>query len=123
MIFTQPAWRFRFRIFMFNLNFLFMKLQVHSIHFNADQKLIDFIQRKVDKLETFYDRMVDGEVFLRLNNEGIENKTVEIKLKVPGSQLFAKEQAATFEAATDLATEALRKQLRKFKTKVTNGRV
>ncbi|MEQ8424221.1 MAG: ribosome-associated translation inhibitor RaiA [Cyclobacteriaceae bacterium] len=100
-----------------------MKLQVHSIHFDADQKLIDFIQRKVDKLETFYDRMVDGEVFLRVNNEGVDNKTVEIKLKVPGSQLFAKEQAASFEAATDLATEALRKQLRKFKTKVTNGRV
>jgi len=100
-----------------------MKLQVHSIHFDADQKLIDFIQRKVDKLETFYDRMVDGEVFLRLNNEGIDNKTVEIRLKVPGSQLFAKEQAVSFEAATDLATEALRKQLKKFKTKVTNGRV
>lgn len=100
-----------------------MKLQVHSIHFVADQKLVDFIQRKVDKLETFYDRMVDGEVFLRLNNEGIENKTVEIKLKVPGNQLFAKEQATSFEAAADLATEALRKQLRKFKTKITNGRI
>ena len=58
---------------MFNLNFYFMKLQVQSIHFDADQKLIDFIQKKIDKLETFYDRMVDGEVFLRLNNEGIEN--------------------------------------------------
>ncbi|MTI23492.1 HPF/RaiA family ribosome-associated protein, partial [Fulvivirga kasyanovii] len=55
-----------------------MKLQMHSIHFDADQKLIDFIQKKVDKLETFYDRVVDGEVFLRLNNSGIENKTVEI---------------------------------------------
>lgn len=100
-----------------------MKLQVHSIHFDADRKLIDFIQKKVDKLETFYDRMMDGEVFLRLNNEGIENKTVEIKLKVPGDQLFAKEQAKSFEAATDLATEALRKQLKKFKTKITNGRI
>ena len=100
-----------------------MKLQVHSIHFVADQKLVDFIQRKVDKLETFYDRMVDGEVFLRLNNEGIENKTVEIKLKVPGNQLFAKEQATSFEAAADLATEALRRQLRKFKAKITVGRV
>ena len=100
-----------------------MKLQVHSIHFNADVKLIDFIQKKVDKLETFYDRMVDGEVFLRLNNEGIENKTVEIKVKVPGSQLFAKEQAKSFEEATDLATEALRAQLKKFKTKVREGRV
>jgi putative sigma-54 modulation protein len=99
-----------------------MKLQVHSIHFNADRKLIDFIQRKIDKLETYYDRMVDGEVFLRLNNEGIDNKTVEIKLKVPGDQLFAKEQARSFEAATDQATEALRKQIRKFKTKITKGR-
>jgi len=100
-----------------------MKLQVHSIHFNADVKLIDFIQKKIDKLETFYDRMVDGEVFLRLNNEGIENKTVEIKLKVPGNQLFAKEQAKSFEEATDLATEALRAQLKKFKTRLRDGRV
>jgi putative sigma-54 modulation protein len=95
-----------------------MKIQVHSIHFDADQKLIDFVQKKLDKLETFYDRVVDGEVFLRLNNEGVENKTVEIKLNVPGQQLFAKEQAKTFEEATDEATEALRRQIRKFKQKV-----
>ena len=100
-----------------------MKLQVHSIHFDADQKLIDFIQQRVDKLLTFYDRMVEGEVFLRLNNEGIENKTVEIKLSVPGKKLFAKEQARSFEAAADQATEALRSQLKKFKTQVKNGRV
>lgn len=100
-----------------------MKLQVHSIHFDADQKLIAFIQKKIDKLETFYDRLVDGEVFLRLNNEGIENKTVEIKLKVPGSSLFAKEHARSFEVATDMATEALRNQLKKFKTKLRKGRV
>lgn len=100
-----------------------MKLQVHSIHFDADRKLISFIQKKVDKLHTFYDRVVDGEVFLRLNNEGVDNKTVEIKLKVPGSQLFAIEKARSFEAATDLATDALRMQLKKFKTKLKNGRV
>ncbi len=100
-----------------------MKLQVHSVHFDADEKLVDFIQKKVDKLETFYDRLVDGEVFLRLNNEGIENKTVEIKLRVPGNQLFAKEQAKSFEEATDLATEALRRQLKKFKTKLMESKV
>jgi putative sigma-54 modulation protein len=99
-----------------------MKLQVHSIHFDADQKLISYIQKKIDKLETFYDRMVDGEVFLRLNNEGIENKTVEIKLRVPGDQLFATEKARSFEEATGLAAEALRIQLKKFKTKMSNGR-
>jgi putative sigma-54 modulation protein len=95
-----------------------MKLQVHSIHFDADIKLINFIQKKLNKLETFYDRTVDGEVFLRLNNEGVENKTVEIKLRVPGSNLFAIEKARSFEAATDLAADALRTQLKKVKTKV-----
>jgi len=95
-----------------------MKLQVHSIHFDADIKLIDFIQRKLDKLETFYDRLVDGEVFLRLNNEGIANKTVEIKVRVPGNQLFAIEKARSFEAATDLAADALRIQLTRFKNKI-----
>jgi putative sigma-54 modulation protein len=90
---------------------------MHSIHFDADVKLLDFIQKKVDKLETFYDQIVDGEVFLRVNNSKVENKTVEIKLNIPGNQLFAKETAKTFEEATDQATEALRRQLRKFKVK------
>ena len=97
-----------------------MKLQVHSIHFDADKKLVQFIQKKVNKLETFYDRLVDGEVFLRLNNEGIENKTVEIKVNVPGTQLFASEKARSFEAAADLATDALQMQLKKFKAKLRN---
>jgi putative sigma-54 modulation protein len=109
--------------FMFNFKFFtIMKLQVHSIHFDADRKLVDFIQRKIDKLETFYDRLMDGEVFLRLNNEGIENKTVEIKLNVPGTQLFAVEKARSFEAAADQATSSLRVQLEKLKTKIRNTR-
>ena len=95
-----------------------MKLQVHSIHFDADQKLVSFIQKKVNKLETFYDRLVHREVFLRLNNEGIENKTFEIKLNVPGTQLFAEEKARSFEAAAELATDALRMQLKRFKEKL-----
>jgi putative sigma-54 modulation protein len=99
-----------------------MKLQVHSIHFDADRKLINFIQKKLDKLDTFYDRLVDGEVFLRLNNEGVENKTVEIKLRVPGTMLFAIEKARSFEAAAGLAADALRMQLRKFKTRTTDAR-
>lgn len=99
-----------------------MRLQVHSIHFDADRKLIHFIQKKLDKLDTFYDRLVDGEVFLRLNNEGTENKTVEIKLRVPGNRLFAIEKARSFEAATGLAADALRMQLKKFKSRIRKGR-
>ena len=55
-----------------------MKLQMHSIHFDADQKLIDFIQKKADKLDTYFDRIIDGEVFMRLDNhEKKENKVVK----------------------------------------------
>lgn len=95
-----------------------MKLQMHSIHFEADQQLTDFIQQRIDKLETFYDRVVEGEVFLKHNNsDGIATKTVEIKLFVPGSTLFSKEEAPSFEAAADAAVEAMRRQLKKFKEK------
>ena len=71
-----------------------MKLQMHSIHFDADKKLVEFIQRKADKLETFYDRIIDGEVFMRLEHDNSrENKVIEIKLNIPGNQLFAKEKS------------------------------
>ena len=96
-----------------------MKLQMHSIHFVADIKLISFIQKKADKLDTYFDQIIDGEVFMRLDkNNKSENKIVEIKLNVPGKQLFAKNQADSFEAAADEAIEGLRRQLKKFKEKV-----
>ncbi len=100
-----------------------MKLQVHSIHFNADEKLIDFVQKRTDKLETFFDRIVDGEVFLKLIKNGAhDNKMVEIKLNMPGNQLFAKSNSSTFEEATNLAVEALRRQLKRFKEKLYTTR-
>jgi putative sigma-54 modulation protein len=95
-----------------------MKITVQSIRFNADKKLLDFIQRKADKLETFYDHIISGEVYLKLENvEDEANKITEIKLLLPGSQIFAKEQCKTFEEATDLAVECLRKQIEKYKQK------
>jgi len=92
---------------------------MQSVHFDADQKLLDFIQRKADKLETFYDRIIDGEVFLRLekDTENRQNKLVEIKLHVPGGSVFAKEHSGSFETATDEAVESLRVQLLKIKDK------
>ena len=95
-----------------------MKITVQSIHFTADKGLLEFIQKKVDKLETFYDHIISGEVYLKLENvEDEANKISEIKIMIPGNQLFAKEQCKTFEEATDLAVESLRKQIEKHKTK------
>src|SRR3954464_6542345 len=101
-----------------------MKLQMHSVHFDADVSLTDFIQLRLDKLETFYDRITEGEVFLRLNNnDGIANKTVEVKLFVPGATLFTKETAITFETATDQAVDALKTQIKKHKDKMTSHKI
>ncbi|MFY0600395.1 MAG: ribosome-associated translation inhibitor RaiA [Cyclobacteriaceae bacterium] len=96
-----------------------MKLQMHSIHFDADYKLIEFIQKKANKLDTFYDRIIDGEVIMKVEGDEFkENKHLEIKLNIPGNQLFAKGKAKSFEAAADDAVEALRRQLKKHKEKM-----
>lgn len=96
-----------------------MKIQIHAVHFTADQKLLEFIHKKVDKLETFYDQLLDGEVFLRLDKgeHARENKFVEIKINIPGSQLFAKDSSTSFEAAADSVVESLRSQLVRHKDK------
>jgi len=95
-----------------------MNIVVQSIRFDADQKLVQFIQRRADKLDQFFDQIIDGECYLRLENvEGEENKVSEFKLNIPGNQLFAKGQAKSFEEATDLAVESLRRQINKHKTK------
>jgi len=95
-----------------------MKLQIHAVHFDADQKLLDFIQAKLNKLDTFYDKIIDGEVFLRLEKgEAVDNKVVEVKVNVPGQSLFVKENSKTFEAAIDESLDALQKQIKKFKEK------
>ncbi len=95
-----------------------MKLQMHSIHFDADRKLIDFIQKKADKLDTYYDQIIDGEVFMRIDkNDNKANKIVEIKMNVPGKQFFAKHQTDSFEAAADETIEGLRRQIKKYKEK------
>lgn len=99
-----------------------MRLQMHAIHFDADPKLLGFIEKKLQKLETFYDRITGGEVFLRLDkseSSKIRNKVLEIKISVPGGELFVKENGKTFEEATDSALEALKGQIKKFKSKRT----
>ena len=96
-----------------------MELRVHSIHFDADRKLLEFISKKIDKLTTFDDRLMSGEVFLRIDKAyDHSNKVAEIKINVPGTELFAKKQCTSFEEATDLAVDALRRQIKKHKEKI-----
>lgn len=96
-----------------------MEVNVHSIHFDADGKLLEFVNEKVDKLDQYHDKIINGEVFLRLDKSDTnENKIAEIKVNIPGKELFAKKQCKSFEEATDLAVDALRRQISKYKEKV-----
>lgn len=96
-----------------------MNVTIQSVKFDAADKLKAFIEQKVNKLDVFFDGIIDAEVILKLDkSETSENKVAEISLKVPGSDLFAKKQTKTFEESIDLCCEALRKQLIKKKEKV-----
>jgi putative sigma-54 modulation protein len=99
-----------------------MEVKINSVHFNADQKLVDFVNKKVSKLDTFFDGIINAEVILKvLKPESANNKVSELRISIPANgYLFAKKQADTFEEATDLAIEAVRKQLDKYKEKLKN---
>lgn len=95
-----------------------MKIQTQSVHFKADDQLLELIDEKLQKLELFYDRIIRATVTLKLEKNGqVQDKIVEIQLSVPNEQLIAKGADKKFEVALDDATEALRKQLLKYKEK------
>lgn len=95
-----------------------MQLQVHSIHFDADVKLVNFIQERIKKLEQYYDNIISSEVFLRIDKSDVrDNKITEIKINIPGKEIFAKKQCKSFEEATDGTIEAIRRQIQKYKGK------
>lgn len=96
-----------------------MKINLSAVHFDADQKLVDYIEKKVSKLDVFFDRITDVQVFLKLENSGqVRDKIVELKLGVPGDTLVAKETSKTFEAATDAVVDTMKRQLARYKDKV-----
>jgi len=96
-----------------------MNVVIHPVHFDASAQLVDFINKKLNKLETFFDRIVETEVFLKLETkQNVKDKIVEIKVHVPGRTLFVTKTTKTFEQSTDLALQTLAGQLKKRKERV-----
>jgi len=98
-----------------------MKIQIKSVHFDADTKLKEFVETKVTKLDKIFDGVIGAEIFLSFDKSApkhTENKNAKIILDIPGMELFAEKQAKTFEEATDLTVEALKKQIEKHKEKL-----
>ena len=95
-----------------------MNIRIKAINFTADIKLEKFLETKINKLKQFDDRILSADISLKLvKNQDLENKLTEIKVDIPGKDLFAKKQTDSFEKSADAAIEALRKQLQKYKEK------
>ncbi len=95
-----------------------MTINISSVHFKTDQKLETFINGKVEKLNKLHDGIMGADVTLKLENtDSVENKTVDIRMKIRGYDAIASKTAKSFEEATDLTVDALKKQLLKIKEK------
>ena len=96
-----------------------MKVNTQSVNFNADGKLIDFIQKRMDKLDMFYDKIIQSDVYLKVENtSGKENKIFEAKVSVPGDSFVVKKQCKSFEEGADVAIASLERQIKKRKEKL-----
>ncbi len=96
-----------------------MNINVHSLNFDADKKLIEFINQKMEKLSQVAPDIISADVTLKVENtDNLENKFVEVLIDIPRKDgVFAKKQGKSFEEAVDLNYQALRRQLKKFKEK------
>ena len=96
-----------------------MKIRFHLVNISADIKLLNFVQTKLNKLDLFYNRILDADAYFvvePLSHKG--NKLVEIKLRVPGKELMVKKHSQSFEGAIDQARKALKMALLKYKGKL-----
>ncbi len=97
-----------------------MRLQLNAVKFTADPSLLTFVRAKLSKLDTFHDQIVGADVFLKV--EGPETgkprtKIMELRLLIPGKEIFVTERASSFEIATDRILDVLKDKLVRCKQK------
>lgn len=98
-----------------------MNIQIQTVHFDADSKLIEHVNKKIDKLKTFHDNILDVEVYLKLDNvvHQVKDKIAEIKVLIPKHTFFVKHESKVFEESFDVAFDALVNQIKKRKEKIS----
>lgn len=96
-----------------------MNVQIQSVNFDIDQKLQEHIEKKIEKLNTFHDKITKIEVYLKLDSLGqkVKDKIAEIKVNIPSSSLFSKHESKVFEESFDLALDSMVAQIKKNKEK------
>lgn len=97
-----------------------MNVNIQTVRFTADAKLVDYVNKKLQKLNTFHDRIVKIDVYLKLDNvvHSIKDKIAEIRVQVPRHQFFVKSSSKSFEGSFDSALESLVNQIKRKKDKL-----
>ncbi|NVK52699.1 MAG: ribosome-associated translation inhibitor RaiA [Flavobacteriaceae bacterium] len=99
-----------------------MKVFTQSVNFNADSGLLEFIEKKMQGLSKFHDKIIDAEVFLKVQNTSEkENKISEVKMNIPGHELIVKKEAKSFEEGISICVDSLKRQLKKSKEKLRDS--
>ena len=96
-----------------------MNVKIQTVRFDADSRLVDYINRKLQKLSTFHDRIIQVNVFLKLDNvvHTIKDKIAEIRIHVPRHDFFVKSTSKSFEQSFDDAFESIVTQIKRKKEK------
>ena len=96
-----------------------MNVKIQSVHFDADSKLIEYVNRKLEKLKQFSDRIIQVNVFLKLDNvvHNIKDKIAEIRVHVPRHNFFVKSTSKSFEESFDNAFDSMVSQIKRNKEK------
>ena len=94
-----------------------MNVNIQSVHFDADGKLIDYVNKRIQKLQNFYDRIIEVNIFLKLDNVAhvIKDKIAEIRVHVPRHNFFVKSTSKSFEESFDDALDSLVTQMKRNK--------
>ena len=94
-----------------------MNVNVHSVHFEADAKLLSHVEKKLEKISQFHDRIIKVDVFLKLDNlaHNIKDKVAEIRIYVPRHEFFVKQTSKSFEESFDHALDSVINQIKRKK--------
>ena len=97
-----------------------MNINIQTVHFDADEKLLELVERKIQKLSTFHDRITKVDVFLKLDNlvHAIKDKVVEIQVHIPKQDCFVKATSKSFEESFDNAMDSIISQIKRKKDKL-----
>ncbi len=96
-----------------------MTVKIHTVHFDADVKLLEFMDKKISRLQQYHDRITKVDVYLKLDNvvHRIKDKVAEIKVHIPGYDFFVKQSTKSFEESFDVALDAVISQIKRKKEK------